>query len=183
VEEVNKLINSVQTKDKYGIRNRAILEFLYSTGARISEMLNLRVGEIIFSEQLVRLTGKGKKERLVPITKVAANYCSIYIENARQHFLKGKNSNIIFLNRFGDKLSRMGCWKIFQKYVEKADISKEVSPHTLRHSFATHLLQGGANLRVVQTLLGHSSINTTQIYTNIDKNYLKEIHSLYHPRA
>ncbi|MEA2105015.1 MAG: site-specific tyrosine recombinase XerD [Candidatus Cloacimonadota bacterium] len=183
VREVNELINSVKVNDKYGIRDRAILEFLYSTGARISEMLDLRVGDIIFPEGLVRLTGKGRKERLVPITGIASEYCKEYLENARGDLLKWKNSNIMFLNRFGNKLSRMGAWKIFDKYVRMAGISKKVSPHTLRHSFATHLLQGGANLRIVQSLLGHSSIKTTQIYTNIDKEYLKEIHSLYHPRA
>ncbi|MBC8527062.1 MAG: tyrosine recombinase XerD [Candidatus Cloacimonetes bacterium] len=183
IEEVNVLINSVKTEDKFGLRNRAMLEFLYSTGARISEMTNLRAGDFLWNEGLVRLFGKGRKERYVPISKVALKYCQTYLNEARAEFLKENQSNIMFLNRFGNKLSRMGCWKIFNKYVGLANIKAKVSPHTMRHSFATHLLQGGANLRVVQTLLGHTSISTTQIYTNIDRKYLKEIHSLYHPRA
>ncbi|MCK4359301.1 MAG: tyrosine recombinase [Candidatus Cloacimonetes bacterium] len=183
IEEVESLINSVKTNDKYGLRNRAMLEFLYSTGARISEMIELRISDILWEESLVKLFGKGRKERYVPISNIALGYCQIYLNEARNAFLKEKQSNIMFLNRFGNKISRMGCWKIFNKYVMLSHIKSNVSPHTLRHSFATHLLQGGANLRVVQTLLGHTSISTTQIYTNIDRKYLKEIHSLYHPRA
>ncbi|MEA3475226.1 MAG: site-specific tyrosine recombinase XerD [Candidatus Cloacimonadota bacterium] len=183
IEEVNTLINSVKTNDKYGLRNRAMLEFLYSTGARISEMIHLRISDILWNGGLVRLFGKGRKERYVPISNIALEYCQKYLNEARNKLLKEKQSNIMFLNRFGNKLSRMGCWKIFEKYVMEAGIKAKVSPHTLRHSFATHLLEGGANLRVVQALLGHSSISTTQIYTNIDRKYLKEIHSLYHPRA
>ena len=183
IEEVESLINSVKTNDKYGLRNRAILEFLYSTGARISEMIELRISDILWEESLVRLFGKGRKERYVPISNIALEYCQKYLNDARNAFLKEKQSNILFLNRFGTKISRMGCWKVFNKYVNLSQIKSKVSPHTLRHSFATHLLQGGANLRVVQTLLGHISISTTQIYTNIDRKYLKEIHSLYHPRA
>jgi integrase/recombinase XerD len=183
IEEVNTLINSVKIKDKYGLRNRAMLEFLYSTGARISEMIELRISDILWKEGLVRLFGKGRKERYVPISNIALEYCQKYLNEARNELLKEKQSNIMFLNRFGNKISRMGCWKIFDKYVKLSNIKSKVSPHTLRHSFATHLLQGGANLRAVQALLGHSSISTTQIYTNIDRKYLKEIHSLYHPRA
>jgi len=183
IEEVNTLINSVKIKDKYGLRDRAMLEFLYSTGARISEMIELRIGDILWKEGLVRLFGKGRKERYVPISNIALEYCQKYLNEARNKLLKEKQSNYMFLNRFGNKISRMGCWKIFNKYVMLSQIKSKVSPHTLRHSFATHLLQGGANLRVVQALLGHSSIKTTQIYTNIDRKYLKEIHSLYHPRA
>ena len=183
IEEVDALINAVERTDEYGTRDRAILEFLYSTGARISEMLDVRIGDLYLDEMIVRLFGKGRKERYVPISQTALTYCENYIENARPKLLKYKQSNILFLNRFGNKLSRMGCWKIINKYAQQAGIKTHVSPHTLRHSFATHLLQGGANLRIVQTLLGHSSISTTQVYTNIDRNYLKEIHSLYHPRA
>lgn len=183
IEEVDALINAVERTDEYGTRDRAILEFLYSTGARISEMLDVRIGDLYLDEMIVRLFGKGRKERYVPISQTALTYCENYIENARPKLLKYKQSNILFLNRFGNKLSRMGCWKIINKYAQQAGIKIHVSPHTLRHSFATHLLQGGANLRIVQTLLGHSSISTTQVYTNIDRNYLKEIHSLYHPRA
>jgi len=183
IEEVDTLINAVERTDEYGTRDRAILEFLYSTGARISEMIDVRIGDLYLDEKIVRLFGKGRKERYVPISQIALTYCKNYIDNARQKLLKYKQSNILFLNRFGNKLSRMGCWKIVNKYANQAGIKSHVSPHTLRHSFATHLLQGGANLRIVQTLLGHSSISTTQIYTNIDRNYLKEVHSLYHPRA
>ena len=183
IEEVDALINAVERTDEYGTRDRAILEFLYSTGARISEMLDVRIGDLYLDEKIIRLFGKGRKERYVPISQTALTYCENYIENARPKLLKYKQHNILFLNRFGNKLSRMGCWKIIDKYAQQAGIKSHVSPHTLRHSFATHLLQGGANLRIVQTLLGHSSISTTQVYTNIDRNYLKEIHSLYHPRA
>ena len=183
IEEVDALINAVERTDEFGTRDRAMLEFLYSTGARISEMIDLRVGDLYLDEKIVRLFGKGRKERYVPISQTALSYCEKYIENARQKLLKYKQNNILFLNRFGNKLSRMGCWKIIDKYAHQAGIKSHVSPHTLRHSFATHLLQGGANLRIVQTLLGHSSISTTQIYTNIDRNYLREVHSLYHPRA
>ncbi len=183
IEEVDALINAVERTDEFGTRDRAILEFLYSTGARISEMIDLRVGDLYIDEMIVRLFGKGRKERYVPISQTALTYCENYINNARQKLLKYKQNNILFLNRFGNKLSRMGCWKIIDAYAHQAGIKSHVSPHTLRHSFATHLLQGGANLRIVQTLLGHSSISTTQIYTNIDRNYLKEVHSLYHPRA
>jgi len=183
IEEVDALINAVERTDEYGTRDRAILEFLYSTGARISEMLDVRIGDLYLDEKIIRLFGKGRKERYVPISQTALTYCENYIENARPKLLKYKQNNILFLNRFGNKLSRMGCWKIIDKYARQSGIKSHVSPHTLRHSFATHLLQGGANLRIVQTLLGHSSISTTQVYTNIDRNYLKEIHSLYHPRA
>jgi len=183
IEEVDALINAVERTDEFGTRDRAMLEFLYSTGARISEMIDMRVGDLYLDEKIVRLFGKGRKERYVPISQTALSYCEKYIENARQKLLKYKQNNTLFLNRFGNKLSRMGCWKIIDKYAHQAGIKSHVSPHTLRHSFATHLLQGGANLRIVQTLLGHSSISTTQIYTNIDRNYLKEVHSLYHPRA
>lgn len=183
IEEVDSLINTVDRTDEYGTRDRAILEFLYSTGARISEMIGVRIGDLYLDEKIVRLFGKGRKERYVPISQTALNYCERYIENARPKLLQYKQNNILFLNRFGNKLSRMGCWKIIDKYAQQSGIKSHVSPHTLRHSFATHLLQGGANLRIVQELLGHSSISTTQIYTNIDRNYLKEVHSLYHPRA
>ena len=183
IDEVNALINAVSRNDEYGKRDRAILEFLYSTGARISEMIDVRIGDIFFGEQIVRLFGKGRKERYVPISKTATKLCEDYLNNGRAKLLQYHQNNIMFLNRFGNKLSRMGCWKIIDKYASEAGIKTHVSPHTLRHSFATHMLQGGANLRVVQTLLGHSSISTTQIYTNIDRNYLKEVHSLYHPRA
>ncbi|HEX37569.1 MAG TPA: site-specific tyrosine recombinase XerD [Candidatus Cloacimonetes bacterium] len=183
IEEVNALINAVSRNDEYGKRDRAILEFLYSTGARISEMIDVRIGDIFFDEQIVRLFGKGRKERYVPISRTAIELCEDYLNNARAKLLQYRQNNVMFLNRFGNKISRMGCWKIIDKYAREAGIKTHVSPHTLRHSFATHLLQGGANLRIVQTLLGHSSISTTQIYTNIDRNYLKEVHSLYHPRA
>jgi integrase/recombinase XerD len=183
LEEVDSLINAVDTKDEYGLRDRAMLEFLYSTGARISEAINLHESDILWNEHIVRLFGKGNKERYVPISKVCINYCKEYIFYARPILLKGKHNTIMFLNRFGDKLSRMGCWKIVEKYAVKAGIRSKVSPHTLRHSFATHLLQGGADLRAVQSMLGHQSISTTQIYTNIDKNYVKRVYFHSHPRA
>ncbi len=183
LEEINRLVRSISIDDKYGIRDRAMIELMYATGVRVSELLNLKLTDILWIEGLVRVLGKGSKERYVPLCSSASEYCQEYLRRGRPNLLRNKKSGFVFLNCFGNKMTRMGFWKLLQKYVELADINKHVSPHTLRHSFATHLLEGGANLRVVQELLGHSSITTTQIYTNIDMEYLKEVYTMYHPRA
>ncbi len=182
INETLKLLDSIKVNDKLSSRNKALLEFLYASGVRISEAINMKVRDIDFEHQTAEIFGKGQKERLVPIATKSMAYILSYINNYRQLFLKSKSSEFVFLNRSGNHLSRMGCWKIVQKIAKKAGISKNVSPHTFRHSFATHLIEGGVNLRVVQILLGHSSIETTQIYTEVDRHFLSQEHRRCHPR-
>ena len=181
-DEVTKLIESVNGNFKYSIRDKAILELLYGCGLRVSELLNLRREDIFFKEDLIRVKGKGSKERIIPLGSKAKKALIKYITEERPALDK-KNSAYLFLTRRGNKLSRMGLWKRFQQYLVKSGITKSCTPHTLRHSFATHLLQRGASLRTVQLLLGHSDISTTQIYTHVDRNYLREILISYHPRG
>ena len=180
---MDNLLCSIEDETPLGMRNRAIFEFLYATGARISEAVNLKLNDIITSEKLIRIKGKGNKERLVPIFDYAYDKLINYIKNGRIYFLKNENRNsFVFLNRYGNKISRIGVWKTLKKIKVESGLDIDVSPHTFRHSFATHLLEGGANLRIIQELLGHKSINTTQIYVNIDVRYLIEEHRMYHPR-
>jgi integrase/recombinase XerD len=168
----------------YVLRDRAMLEMLYAAGLRISELLDLEVTDISLRSGFARVFGKGSKERLVPLGTPALEAVGRYLEQARPWFLKkGKTSETLFLNVRGARMSRMGFWKILQEYLVKAKITREVTPHTFRHSFATHLLEGGADLRAVQEMLGHASISTTQIYTHIDRTYLKEVYKTFHPRA
>jgi integrase/recombinase XerD len=183
VEMIDKIISCIDVFTSSGIRDKAIIELLYSCGLRVSELINLTNRDLFLTDGIVRIFGKGAKERIVPIAKITVDCVKNYIENARGQFVSQKTKDEIFLNRFGDKFSRMGIWNIIDKYATMANISVKVYPHIFRHSFATHLLEGGADLRVVQELLGHSSINTTQIYTHIDKSYLHEIHRTFHPRA
>ena len=161
-----------------------MLETLYASGLRVSELIGLKERDILFDEGIVRVFGKGSKERIVPIGTSAIEYIKKYISEVR-FTLKNptKNTEELFLNSRGGKLSRMGIWKIIDKYVKQTNIEKSVHPHTFRHSFATHLLEGGADLRAVQEMLGHSDISTTQIYTHIDNQFLKEIHRNFHPRG
>jgi len=167
-----------------GKRDRAMLELAYSSGLRVSELCNLKVEHIDFDSLFIRVKGKGKKERIVPFGKKAYESLMDYIENSRPILMKKGISPYLFLNYAGGKISRVSFWKILKKYATKASLdSSRISPHTLRHSFATHLLEGGADLRVVQELLGHSSISTTQIYTKLDMNYLLEVHKTFHPRG
>lgn len=180
--EVTKLIESVNGYFKYSIRDKAILELLYGCGLRVSELLNLRKEDIFLKEEFIRVKGKGSKERIIPLGSKAKEAIIEYLTGQRPALDK-KNSAFLFLTRRGNKLSRMGLWKRFQQYLAKSGITKNCTPHTLRHSFATHLLERGASLRTVQLLLGHSDISTTQIYTHIDRNYLREILSSYHPRG
>lgn len=182
VAEARKLIESVNGKTKYSIRDKAILELLYGCGLRVSELLHLRKEDLFLKEDFIRVKGKGNKERIIPLGSKAKKALTKYITQARSSFNK-KNSSYLFLTRRGNKLSRMGLWKRFRKCLQKSGIKKETTPHTLRHSFATHLLERGATLRTVQLLLGHSDISTTQIYTHIDRNYLRDILCSYHPRG
>ena len=159
------------------------METIYASGLRVSEAINLRISDVYFKEKFVRVMGKGSKERVIPIGTPALKYISKYIKEARQNHKTGKSEDIIFLNFRGNKFSRAGILNIIKKYCNLAKIKKNIHPHTLRHSFATHLLEGGADIRIIQEMLGHSDISTTQIYTHIDKEYLIEVHKSFHPRA
>jgi len=183
VDEMLHLLDSIPLNEPLDIRNRAILELMYATGIRVSEMLNLTVNDIFWEEELLRVFGKGRKERLIPIASQSILYVRSYLDHIHPILSRNKPTTDLFLNYHGNKLTRMGFWKILQKIALSGGIKKKISPHTIRHSFATHLLEAGANLRIVQTLLGHTSINTTQIYTNIDLRFIKENHSMFHPRA
>lgn len=180
--EVDTLLRQPDSRNKQGIRDRAILETLYATGMRVSEAVNLKVNNVNLDVGFLRCIGKGNKERLIPIGAKATNSIKRYLEVSRTHLLKNKESDFLFLNRFGKKISRQSLWKLIKKYARRARIKKPLRPHILRHSFATHLLERGADLRSVQEMLGHSDISTTQIYTHINKDGLKTIHRMFHPR-
>lgn len=182
VSEINRLIESVNGNSALSIRDRAILELMYGCGLRISELLKLYIEDLFLKEDFIRVKGKGSKERIVPLGSKAKDAIMDYLNDSRA-ILDKKLSTNLFLNKNGNKLSRVGIWKNLRKYVLLSGIKKNVTPHTLRHSFATHLLERGASLRTVQILLGHSDISTTQIYTHIDRSYLRNIVSSYHPRG
>ncbi len=184
LEMISQMIDAIDTTNAAGVRDRAIIEVLYACGLRISELMELTLHNIFWDDSLIRVIGKGHKERIVPIGEEARKWLKTYINEARELLYQtGISPDNIFLNRRGGKLSRMGIWKIIDRYAKIAGINFQVHPHLFRHSFATHLLEGGADLRAVQEMLGHSSINTTQIYTHLDRNYIKEVHSTFHPRA
>ena len=184
VEEVNQIIESINLTDKNGLRNKSIILLLYSSGLRVSELINLKLTNLFLDDDIIKIFGKGNKERLVPIGKIAKSILIEYIEEARHKNCKKNNSNgSIFLTNRGKGLSRKTVWNIIKLISLQSKVNKKISPHTFRHSFATHLLEGGADLRTVQALLGHESISTTQIYTLLDKTYLKEIHKEFHPRG
>ncbi len=183
VEEMNLIIHSVETKTSVGKRDQAILEMLYSCGLRVSECCDLTVSELFFEEDLIRVTGKGNKQRIVPLGKNIKHILNQYLIHARPALEKNKSVGTVFLSQNGKSLTRMSIYNIVKKWVKIAQIHKPVSPHTFRHSFATHMLEGGADLRFVQVMLGHSDITTTQIYTHLDKTTLSEIHRQYHPRS
>jgi len=183
VAEVDKLLASPTLDDPLVFRDRALLELAYGAGLRVSEWISIGVRDVMFDEGLVRVFGKGSKERLVPIGRRAIGALASYVRELRPRLEHGEGRGALFLNARGQPLTRMGAWKILQKYVARAGIEKHVSPHTLRHSFATHLLEGGADLRAVQEMLGHADISTTQIYTHVDREYLRTVHRQYHPRA
>jgi integrase/recombinase XerD len=165
------------------IRDRAILEVLYATGIRVSELITLRQSDIQPSQEVIRVFGKGSKERVVPIGKSALRWLERYGAECRSRLVRGGAGDAVFLNARGSPLTRMAIWKIVQTYAARAGVDRAVHPHTFRHSFATHLLEGGADLRAVQEMLGHSDISTTQVYTHIDREYLKEVHRTFHPRG
>lgn len=186
--EMDAILNqpsaSPQDKRNLWLRDKAILETLYATGMRVSELIALRQSNLAADEGLVRLFGKGSKERIVPIGGSALRWIARYQQEGRSLLLKrGKSQDVLFLNARGTAMSRMSIWNIVKDYAWKAGITRDVHPHTFRHSFATHLLEGGADLRAVQEMLGHSDISTTQIYTHIDREYLKEVHRTFHPRG
>lgn len=185
IDQVTSILESVSIETPAGLRDRAILEFLYSTGARISEVVDLDVDDLHFAQDaVVRLFGKGSKERMVPVGGYAQRAVSDYLVRARPSLAaKGKGTPALFLNQRGGRLSRQSVWLLLSKAAERAGITTEVSPHTLRHSFATHLLEGGADVRVVQELLGHASVTTTQIYTKVTVDSLREAYQLAHPRV
>ena len=189
VDEVTRILEAAGTDTATGLRDRALLEFLYSTGARISEAVGLDVDDISLADQdagpaIVRLFGKGSKERLVPLGSYGARALDAYLVRGRPLLAaKGKGTPALFLNARGGRISRQSAWTILKAAAEKANITRDVSPHTLRHSFATHLLEGGADVRVVQELLGHASVTTTQVYTLVTADTLREIYAAAHPRA
>ncbi|HET8864900.1 MAG TPA: site-specific tyrosine recombinase XerD [Gracilimonas sp.] len=186
-DEIEAILETPDLTTPAGIRDKAILETLYGTGMRVSELTGLEQDRLIFEIGFIRVIGKGNKERLVPVGEIAQDAISHYTEHIRPQFLNPekpkKAKNKVFLSMRGSALSRMSIWNIVQKAAEKADIQKNVYPHIFRHSFATHLLEGGADLRAVQEMLGHSSILTTEIYTHVDRSFLHQVHKEFHPRA
>ena len=182
VEEIEKLLTAPSLDEPFAFRDRAMLELAYGAGLRVSEWISLNVRDVMLQDHLVRVFGKGAKERLVPIGRRAIGAIAIYLRELRPKLEKGEGKGVLFLNSRGQPMSRMGAWKILRKYVDQAGITKPVTPHTLRHSFATHLLEGGADLRAVQEMLGHVDISTTQIYTHVDREYLRTVHKQFHPR-
>ena len=184
VNEVEKILSAPDANDKLGLRDKAMLELFYACGTRVSELINIKVNDLFFEDEIIRVFGKGSKERLIPVVSSAVKWVGEYLKKSRPLLMKkSKSENNLFLNSRGSKLSRMGVWKIIDRYVKQAGIEKDVHPHTFRHSFATHLLEGGADLRAVQEMLGHADISTTQIYTHIDRDYIKQVHKQYHPRG
>jgi integrase/recombinase XerD len=183
IDEVGRLLAAPTLDETLVFRDRALLELAYAAGLRVSEWIGIALRDVMLDEGLVRVFGKGSKERLVPIGRCAIGAISVYLRELRPKLERGEGKGILFLNARGQPLTRMGAWKILRKYVKEAKIEKHVSPHTLRHSFATHLLEGGADLRAVQEMLGHADISTTQIYTHVDREYLRSVHKQYHPRG
>ncbi len=183
VHEVERLMAAPDVEKPLGLRDRALLEILYGAGLRVSELIGLSRSDLLLEVEVIRVFGKGGKERVVPIGTEGIQWVATYLNNVCPRLAKPNSDNEVFLNFRGGKLSRMGIWKLLRKYVEAAGIERGVSPHTMRHSFATHLLEGGADLRAVQEMLGHADISTTQIYTHVDREYLKEVHRTFHPRS
>lgn len=182
-EEIGRLLGAVEGEAPLKLRDQAILELLYGTGVRISELVGLEISQVGLVTGTVVVRGKGEKERVVPLGEYAAEALRLYVEKGRPALCKSRSFNALFLNRRGSRITRQGVWKMLKACAKKAGIPRAVSPHMLRHSFATHLLEGGADLRAIQELLGHSDISTTQIYTHVARARLKEIHRRYHPRG
>jgi integrase/recombinase XerD len=183
IEEVNKLLESIDLSRNGGMRNKAILETLYGCGLRVSELVNLKISNLYLDIGFIKVTGKGDKERLIPIGREASKFITIYKDEVRVHVpIQKGNEDFIFLNNRGSKLSRISVFNFIKATALKAGIKKSISPHTFRHSFATHLIEGGADLRAVQEMLGHASITTTEIYTHLDRDFLRQTILQYHPR-
>ena len=183
IEEIDRLIDALDMSKNESHRNKAIIETVYSCGLRVSELVNLRFSDLFFEEGFIRVIGKGNKERLVPVSASVEKEISIYNDHIRRHqSIKKGDENVVFLNRRGGKLTRVMIFTIIKDLAERIGLQKTISPHTFRHSFATHLLEGGANLRAIQEMLGHESITTTEIYTHLDQRYLKEAILSFHPR-
>lgn len=181
--EVDAMIKAAEGRGWQSVRDKAVLELFYASGLRVSELVDLRVDGVNFDMGIVRCVGKGSKERLIPVGHQAKEALDRYLKGARVKILKGRKSDVMFVSRLGKKISRQSIWKIIKFYAQKAGIKKEIKPHTLRHTFATHLLEHGADLRSVQEMLGHSDISTTQIYTHVDRDRLRTIHKKFHPRG
>jgi len=182
-EEVESLIGAPAVNDPLGNRDRTMLEVLYATGLRVSELVNLRHGQINLNQGVIRVLGKGNRERLIPLGEEAVRWLIEFSRGSRAEILLERQTDYLFPTRRGDRMTRQAFWHIIKRYARKAGISKDLSPHTLRHAFATHLLNHGADLRVVQMLLGHSDLSTTQIYTHVARERMKELHSQHHPRG
>ncbi len=183
VQDVERLLEQPDLKTPVGIRDRAMLEVLYATGLRVSELVSLKINDLNLEMSYIRCFGKGSKERIVPLGSVATKYVKIYLDHARKFLASSPYENTLFLNHHGKGLTRQGFWKIIKKYAEHLNLDIEITPHTLRHSFATHLLENGADLRSVQEMLGHADISTTQVYTHLTKDRIKEVYEKAHPRA
>ena len=182
-KEISLIINAIQESSQFYQRDKAIIELLYSCGIRVTELCNLEMSNLFIDEDLIRVMGKGNKERLLPLGIRSKKYLDDYIKHSRNSHIKKSGSSFVFVSRNGNQLTRAMINIILNKWTQASGLKKSVSPHKLRHSFATHLLEGGADLRFVQALLGHSDISTTQIYTHIDKHYLKEVYKIHHPRS
>ncbi len=183
IGEIDDILKKIDISDTLGLRDRAVLETMYACGLRVSEAVNLKVMDIIFEDGVVRVFGKGSKERIVPIGEEALKWIELYLAKSRSSLANLKSEDYLFLNWRGKRLTRMSIWNILEKYSRMAKITKNIHPHILRHSFATHLLEGGADLRSIQEMLGHADISTTQIYTHVDISYLRQVHKTFHPRA
>jgi len=183
IMEIDRVLSQPDSSELLGSRDRAMLEFLYATGVRVSELISVTRKDLFFDQEFVRVFGKGSKERIIPIGQEAIYYVQQYQETSRVVLAaRGIHKDVLFLNFRGRPMTRMGFWKILRGYLNAAGIKKQVSPHTFRHSFATHLLEGGADLRAVQEMLGHVDISSTQIYTHLDREFLKQVHRQFHPR-
>lgn len=182
-EDVEKILDAPQINDRLYWRDKALLEFAYASGVRVSELATLKLRDVDLQEGVATVFGKGAKERMVPIGRTAQRALDIYMRETRPALERRAGQGTVFLNAQGRPLTRMGIWKILRKHVRRAGLRKRVTPHTLRHCFATHLLEGGADLAAVQEMLGHADISTTQIYTHVDREYLRDVHKRFHPRA
>ena len=177
------MLGAPNTDEPLAIRDRAVLEFAYATGARVSELVGLALQDVLYEDGVARIFGKGSKERVVPLGRRALGAVALYVREIRPRFDRGTGRGIVFLNARGTPLSRVGAWGIIKRAARLAGLTKRVTPHTLRHTFATHLLEGGADLRAVQEMLGHADLSTTQLYTHVDRDYLRTVHKTYHPRG